>query len=101
MIRSDRDDGYAGVAILIKKSFCFKEIILTTTIEGVMCIGAEIHFSDSNIINFYSLYNEPKNKVAGRTWNDFFQNLKKNIYSRRGFQLSQWSLGIRPNKRCR
>ena len=59
IIRADRFDGKAGVAILIRKKIPFKEIEFNKNFNEDICVCGAIVFIDKTSISFLSIYRPP------------------------------------------
>lgn len=79
IIRQDRLDGKAGVAILIKNGIIYEPIPSVQSINHLMIVG--IQLKELNCIhrhiNIYSLYKNPKNKCNKRQWDMLFTNFQR------------------------
>lgn len=63
LVRKDRYDGYAGVAILIKKHFKFKELQIDANLrQDISICGIEIPYNN-NHLKFISVYYPPNLNV--------------------------------------
>lgn len=77
VFRTDREDGYGGVAILSKKSFAFSNTKTFYNIAEVMCTSINIKLDKQLDINFYSIYAKPNLKISEREWTKFFDSLQR------------------------
>lgn len=76
LFRFDRDDGYAGVAILVKKNLSFSKISVNRLNE-LMCSAIQVNINKNQKINFYSVYVRPQSRISTTEWVGFLRNLKK------------------------
>ena len=74
MLRKDRDDGKAGVALLIKNGIMYTELEISSTIPNFAFICATISIGRTKI-NLCSIYNHHRNSISQRGWETFFQSL--------------------------
>lgn len=75
-VRRDRDDGYAGVAVLVKHNVNFKEISIQQNFsEDILICGIEIIETNSESFNCYSLYCPPDIRTNNGDWNKIFNLL--------------------------
>lgn len=73
VIRRDRIDGKAGVAILVKKQFRFKEINFDGNMynEDILVCGITLEINQS-YISFVSLYRPPNINTLNNDWRNIF-----------------------------
>ena len=72
VIRKDRIDGKAGVAILIRKKLPFKEINLINNFNEDICVcGAKV-LIDNKYVSFLSIYRPPNLVTSSNDWAHIF-----------------------------
>lgn len=73
ILRTDRDDGYGGTAILINKAIQYKKLDINLDInENINICGTEINFKKSCQLKIISLYCPPKINISNRDWEKIF-----------------------------
>lgn len=76
VIREDRDDGYSGVAILIKTGIPFERITIKKNyIQDLLACGIKINYKQS-YLSLLSVYRCPKTKTKTEDWDKLFSQLK-------------------------
>ncbi|KAG5894563.1 hypothetical protein JTB14_021545 [Gonioctena quinquepunctata] len=79
IIRRDRDDGYAGVAILIRSSLPFTELNITPNFsQDILVCGCTVNFNSMNI-SFLSIYRSPTAKTKITDWINLFSQFSAPI----------------------
>lgn len=75
ILRRDRVDGKAGVAIFAKKSLAFKEIKITQNFNNeILVCGIQVSLHQKNKINFFSIYRPPNINTCSSDWANIFNN---------------------------
>lgn len=77
VFRNDRDDGYGGVAILLKKLIKFYNSPTFHQINDIMCNSISIKIQSGKKLNIYSIYVKPNLKITLNEWKKFFNSLEK------------------------
>ena len=77
IVRKDRNDGYGGVAVLIKSNLVFQEISHIPIVNGLECVGVKIVVFNNIKYNFYSVYKPPHVNINTPEWQQFFQGLQR------------------------
>lgn len=77
IFRCDRDDGYGGVAILLRNNFTYVQTPNFYNINNLMCISISVKICKSLKVNIYSIYAKPNLKISTREWVRFFDSLEK------------------------
>lgn len=76
-IRTDRDDGYGGVAILVKSNKNYKEIQLQNTPPiDVTCISIPA-LPHNKHLHLVSVYVKPRTHINVLQWTNFFNSIPK------------------------
>ena len=76
--RMDRDDGYGGVAILIKNDVSYKQLNNITTLPGVECIGVTLILKANFKQNIYVIYKRPQVMITRQEWSLLFDDMQGN-----------------------
>ena len=76
IVRKDRDDGYGGVALLIKSRLIFQKIDQIPNINGIECVGVQIIINKNIKYNLYSIYKPPHVSINSSDWQVFFRGLQ-------------------------
>lgn len=77
IIRQDKVDGTAGVALLISKKFTYRKIILNPNFnDSVMVCG--VYIVDMNL-SILSIYKPPKAKVTSAEWQNIFNQVQNPV----------------------
>ena len=72
IVRTDRHDGKAGVAILIKKQLIFKDIPMSNNFnQEILVCGAQVSFGETKL-KFLSVYKPPDVNSISTDWNNIF-----------------------------
>lgn len=80
VVRKDRVDGKAGVAILVNKKLAFSELNVITDNENLFVCGVTVTCGDQKI-NFLSVYRAPSRvnfkPISASTWTDIFKQINE------------------------
>lgn len=77
LVRKDRFDGKAGVAILIKKSLNFRELqIINNFSDDVLVCGAEVKFNSNLTLSLLSIYRPPNINTTLNEWKNVFSQVQ-------------------------
>ncbi|CAH1963612.1 unnamed protein product [Acanthoscelides obtectus] len=75
VVRNDRFDGYAGVAILIKNGYMYNELVLQNNFSSdIQMCGIELIISNDRL-SFFSLYCPPNSTTIASDWENIFSQL--------------------------
>nr|CAI5843233.1 unnamed protein product [Callosobruchus analis] len=75
LVRKDRDDGYAGVAILIKNCYTFSELsIVQGYCNQILMCGIDLLYGNGKL-SFYSIYCPPDVRTNMSDWENIFSNI--------------------------
>lgn len=73
IIREDREDGKAGVAIFLKANIFYREIHSYFKIPNLQSCAVSVTY-DEKPINIISFYNPPTNNITSQEWTEFFDS---------------------------
>lgn len=74
IVRKDREDGWGGVAILIRNKYTFNQISNIHSIDNMDVVAAKVVLNNKLKINIVSVYNPPKNVINQNHWEKFISN---------------------------
>lgn len=78
VIREDREDGKAGVAIFLKTDIYYKENHSYYKIRNVQSCAVTVTYNE-NPLNIVSFYNSPTNNITSQEWFRFFESFHGSI----------------------
>ncbi|KAI5731334.1 hypothetical protein M8J77_008389 [Diaphorina citri] len=73
IIREDREDGKAGVAIFLKTNTFYKANLSYYKISNMQSCAVSLTY-DENPISIVSFYNSPSNNITSQEWRRFFDS---------------------------
>lgn len=79
IVHTDRNDGYGGSAILIRKSVPYSEITITHQLQDIIqisCIKTKLLNKECAIL---SMYTKPKHKLSSIFWNNIINQCNNEI----------------------
>ena len=92
ILRSDRNDGFGGVAILIKTHFLYTDLGCVTALPEVECRGISVVLQNG-LKYMYILYKRPQVSITAASWNALFRQLKKPFLIGGDFNVHHTSWG--------